>query len=146
MEWSAECCGYPIVVQAWRAGGDLQVLITGGVCRHIGSVSVAWQTKEGVQVQDTTLPGHKDGIVGSRFAQCLAEKLGCTVAVSCGIHYDGPTPRTWSISLPALTGCWSKWLTQWKKRPADKISREHRNFCAPCLFLRNRFLPEGRFL
>lgn len=93
MEWSAECCGYPIVVQAWRAGGDLQVLITGGVRRHIGSVSVAWQTKEGVRVQDTTLPGHKDGIVGSRFARCLTEKLGCTVAVSCGIHYDGPTPR-----------------------------------------------------
>ena len=81
--------GRPLVAEAMPAGRDWLVCVTGGCSPHVGSVSVACPTEEGVSVQTTVLPSHRDDAVSEPFARELAAALNATVCVSCGIHYDG---------------------------------------------------------
>ena len=83
--------GYPITVTALPAGRDWSVTVLGGCTPHIGSVSLAEYENGAVTVRTLLRDSHKDQVVGDRFARRLAEKNACTVCVSCGIHYDGPT-------------------------------------------------------
>ncbi len=63
-----------------------QVLLDGGHKSHVGAVSVAEPDGE---VQTLTFPGHRDQDLSAPWAAALAQKLGCRVCVTCGIHYDG---------------------------------------------------------
>lgn len=83
--------GYPITVTALQAGCDWSVTVLGGCAPHVGSVSLAEYGNGAVTLRTLLRESHKDQIVGDRFARRLAEKNNCTVCVSCGIHYDGPT-------------------------------------------------------
>lgn len=83
--------GFPLRATALRAGEDWSVLVQGGFGPHIGSVSVARWVDRRVELQRLVGPGHRDDVVGDRFALRLAEGTGHTVCVCCGIHYDGPT-------------------------------------------------------
>ena len=77
MRYEREVLGQMLTARTERLGGDMLVEITGGCAPHIGSVS-------------TALPGHRDDVVGDRFAGRLARELGCAVTAVCGIHYESP--------------------------------------------------------
>lgn len=84
--------GYPLRARAEALGEDWSVTVTGGCSPHIGSVSLAhWEDGE-LEVDTRLLSGHRDDVVGEKFARRLAEATGKTVSVACGIHYDRPTP------------------------------------------------------
>ena len=83
--------GYPITVTALPAGRDWTVTILGGCQPHVGSVSLAEYGDGAVTLRTLSRTSHKDEVVGDRFAGRLAEQNQCTVCVSCGIHFDGPT-------------------------------------------------------
>jgi hypothetical protein len=65
--------------------GDIHILLTGGCLPHTGAVSIFERGKELGSIQ---LPGHKDGVVSSRWAKELSERFPHKVTVVCGIHYD----------------------------------------------------------
>ena len=88
---SGQALGYPIRAVAEFCGGDIQCTITGGCSPHIGSVSFAYWNDGKAELHTFQRPHHKDAVVGDRFALELAGTLRCTVAVSCGIHYENPT-------------------------------------------------------
>lgn len=69
---------------AFRSGGDLAVILRGGQA-HVGAIAMA----DGHSAEMLERAGHRDGQVALDVAQTLARGLGCTVAASCGIHYDG---------------------------------------------------------
>lgn len=93
----------PITVELFPAGRDWNVLIFGGDKPHVGSVSVAHSSQEsGVRLEKLVLPTHKDDYVGDRYATTLAALTGQTVAVSCGIHYDGLTKAGISQVMEAM--------------------------------------------
>lgn len=83
--------GHPITVTALPAGRDWSVTVLGGCQPHVGSVSLAEYENGAVTLRTLLRDSHKDQVVGDRFARKLAEKSRCTVCVSCGIHFDGPT-------------------------------------------------------
>ena len=92
--------GHPLSVLAVPAGGDLIVVILGGCAPHVGSVSVGRPADTAVidhmadvsaAVKTILLPGHRDDVVGDSFARSLADTIGGTVSVSCGIHYKDLT-------------------------------------------------------
>ncbi len=77
---------FPIEAEALILDDGVQVTITGGCRSHVGSVTAA---EPDGSVRSLTFPGHKDQIVGERWAKTLAERLRRRTAVTCGIHYDG---------------------------------------------------------
>ena len=92
IEISKEVFGYPITVTASPAGSDWNIVISGGCSPHVGSVSLA-EFKDNTVILRTLLRDtHKDQIVGDQFARTLALQLRCAVCVSCGIHFDNPSP------------------------------------------------------
>lgn len=87
--WEIQYLGKKIVFRGCYVGPDLNVILTGGDSPHIGSVSIAAPGEDGVaDVSDYVYPGHRDEVISSLFAGRLCSRLGCHVAVSCGIHYD----------------------------------------------------------
>ena len=69
-------------------GDGISVTLYGGDRGHIGAISIKTPGEEAVTRE---LPGHREGIVAEKWAERLSEHFGCTVVVSCGIHYDGIT-------------------------------------------------------
>ena len=74
-----------------RRIGDLLVEISGGARPHIGSVSVCWFQDGKMCFDGILLPGHRDNVVGDKFAKSLAAAMHTTVSVICGIHYNAAT-------------------------------------------------------
>jgi hypothetical protein len=68
-------------------GRDTMLIVTGGAA-HIGAVSTAYFVNNGIDVQTTILPGHKEHTISEGLARKAAEVLGRTVTVAAGIHYD----------------------------------------------------------
>ncbi|MCD8141718.1 MAG: hypothetical protein LUD83_00330 [Clostridiales bacterium] len=94
-----------ITVELLPAGQDWNVLISGGDAPHVGSVSVARpDSGGGVCLEKLVLPTHKDDYVGDRYATALAALTGRTVAVSCGIHYDGLSKSGIAQVMEAMEG------------------------------------------
>ncbi|NCB64003.1 MAG: hypothetical protein EOM52_10430 [Clostridia bacterium] len=93
--------GYPITASVLYAGDDLCMTILGGCTPHVGSVSVARWEGGAVRVESLIGPGHKDYVVGERFARVLAERGGRAVSVTCGIHYEAPGKD----GLAAIVAC-----------------------------------------
>lgn len=89
----SEVLGRPIEVSAGWRGRDLLVTVTGGDAAHIGSVSVCRMQNGGAVMEKIVLPTHRDDVVGDSFAQALAQKLGTTVCVVSGIHFDGASKQ-----------------------------------------------------
>lgn len=90
--------GHPITVSAIPCGPDWQVLVLGGCAPHVGSVTVA---APGRAPETILLPGHRDDVVGERFARRLAQAAGRPVCVTCGIHFEGPSRE----ELAAVVAC-----------------------------------------
>jgi len=63
----------------------ISALIVGGNKSHIGSVSIAESSDN---INTISFSGHKDEIIGERWARALVGKYKCRVVVECGIHYD----------------------------------------------------------
>ena len=89
------CGAFKISAQAHFAGKDLCVLILGGDKPHVGCVSLGIPRESlnkpgerSATVSTLNVTGHKDDTVGNLFAQYLATRLGCVVAVTCGIHVE----------------------------------------------------------
>ncbi len=102
-----EFLGAQIVAEAQWAGKDLWVTLTGGTRPHIGSVILAVprpSLKDPSTTSSTSSvlnrPGHLDERPGRDLAEKLAARLGCNVALACGIHYDDLTP----VSLEDIMG------------------------------------------
>lgn len=91
VELCRQTLGWPITVTALPAGQDWIVTVLGGCAPHVGSVSLAEYQGGTAVLRTLTRSSHKDQIIGDRFASRLAERYRCTVCVSCGIHFDGPT-------------------------------------------------------
>ncbi len=85
-----DALGFPINVALSGCGNDTLVKITGGCAPHIGSVSVAYTDSGEPVLRTLLLPGHRDDVVSDMFAEALSKKLGATVTVVCGIHYEEP--------------------------------------------------------
>lgn len=77
--------GYGLEACITKMEQDIHILLTGGCLPHTGAVSIFEDGKEAGSLQ---LPGHKDGLVGSRWARELSALFHCRVTVVCGIHYD----------------------------------------------------------
>ena len=84
---------YPIAVQLSKSGADWLVKISGGCTPHIGSISVAYWTQNGVKMKTILLPTHRDDVVSEQFAKALATHFHSTVTVVCGIHYENPNKQ-----------------------------------------------------
>lgn len=68
-------------------GRDLLLMVTGGEA-HIGAASTAYITDNGIEVQTSAVPGHKEHTLTSGLAMRAAKGLQRTVTVVMGIHYD----------------------------------------------------------
>lgn len=104
----AEVLGRPIEVSAGWRGRDLLVTVTGGDAAHIGSVSVCRMQNGGAVMEKIVLPTHRDDVVGDSFAEALARKLGTTVCVVSGIHFDGASKQ----DIAAIVNSTNKMLAQ----------------------------------
>lgn len=89
-ELEREVLGRPIRVSVHPCGSDLSVTIQGGDTPHVGSVTVA---QDGEIMSKWVGQGHRDDVVGDRFAVVLSEHTDGTACVSCGIHYERPTRK-----------------------------------------------------
>lgn len=81
---------HAILIKELEIGKDLLLMITGGEA-HIGAVATAYTSSESDPVIETEtigVPGHKEAELADGFARELAERLGRTVTVVMGIHYD----------------------------------------------------------
>lgn len=103
-----EVLGFPINVALSGCGNDTLVKITSGCAPHIGSVSVAYLDSGEPSLRTLLLPGHKDDVVSDMFAEALSKKLGATVTVVCGIHYEDPGPE----GIEAILECTRKLLDE----------------------------------
>jgi hypothetical protein len=79
--------GYPVFCEVLLLDDGVQALIFGGCMTHIGSVSIA---EPGRTPDSTRFPGHKDYLIGDKWAQTLSAKLNVRTVAVCGIHYDNP--------------------------------------------------------
>lgn len=71
-----------------RLGKDMQVLISGGR-EHIGAVALAVHPHSKTEpVYAWQAPGHREEEMARASALRLSNALGCSVAVSAGIHFD----------------------------------------------------------
>ncbi|MGL5511886.1 MAG: hypothetical protein ACRDBM_01430 [Sporomusa sp.] len=87
--------GVNLRVCAVWAGSDLCVVITGGDCPHIGSISIGIprpSLRQGGTLSATVstfnMEGHKDDHIGNLFAHRLSAEFSCKTVVTCGIHVD----------------------------------------------------------
>ncbi|WP_246061775.1 hypothetical protein [Paenibacillus oralis] len=76
-----------IKLEAIPMGRDLLLTIGGGEV-HIGAASTAYVAEEGIAVQTSAVPGHKEHTLSADFARRAAAALNRTVTVVMGIHYD----------------------------------------------------------
>ena len=70
-------------------GDDLLVSLTGGEA-HIGSISTADAGGQHNQL----FSGHRDDVLGLRFAMELQGAFGGRVTVVCGVHVNTPSKET----------------------------------------------------
>jgi hypothetical protein len=87
-------------LSAMPLGEDISVAICGGERGHIGAVAVSQprpSLADPERVSSTTsvitLLGHKEDELARQVAGQLAQKLGVTVTVACGIHIDAILPQ-----------------------------------------------------
>ena len=87
-------------LSALPLGEDLSVAICGGDRGHIGAVAVSQprpSLADSKHVSSTTsviaLLGHKEDELARQVAGQLAQQLGVTVTVACGIHIDAIRPE-----------------------------------------------------
>jgi hypothetical protein len=79
--------GYLIFCEVCLLDDGVHALIFGGCLTHIGSVSIA---EPGQTPNSTRFPGHKDYVIGDKWAQTLSDKLNARAVAICGVHYDDP--------------------------------------------------------
>ncbi|WP_181438707.1 hypothetical protein [Paenibacillus sambharensis] len=71
-------------------GRDIVFMVSGGEA-HIGASATASLSAEGVMVEVSVVPGHREGELAGELAELAARRLGCTVTVIAGIHVDRPS-------------------------------------------------------
>ncbi|WP_054957833.1 hypothetical protein [Paenibacillus dakarensis] len=76
-----------LTLEEIELGRDILLIIKGGEV-HIGAVSTAYVTQGKIEVETTSIPGHKEYLLTEKFARQCAEQLCRTVTVVMGIHYD----------------------------------------------------------
>ena len=87
--------GEKLILEVKRVGGDLSLLLYGGVAPHVGAAALAQPYHSAASGRDTACVsvlsayGHKDAVLAQRLAEQAVKAFGCTVSVVCGIHYDG---------------------------------------------------------
>ncbi|SMF86217.1 hypothetical protein SAMN05661091_3330 [Paenibacillus uliginis N3/975] len=80
-----------LTLEEIEIGRDTLIIIKGGDA-HIGAVSIAYLTCHDpvtIDVETTSVPGHKEHLLSERFARHIAMQLLRTVTVVIGIHFDG---------------------------------------------------------
>lgn len=100
-EAERQVLGRPIRASVLPCGGDLSVTILGGSAPHVGSVTVA---QNGEIVSKWVGSGHRDDVVGDRFAVVLSQRTGGTVCAVCGIHYEAVTREQLAEIVAACEG------------------------------------------
>ena len=85
--------GLEVTARTIWLGNDLLVVLTGGVA-HVGAVVVAPAAQEephcrsADQVSVISLFAHKEDVVAKGMAEKLSGKLGRTVTIVAGMHWD----------------------------------------------------------
>lgn len=86
---------YEIQLYAVRCGKDLSVTICGGSGHHVGAVALASgilpdgsRPKYSATVNMLSVLDHKDYVLAQEMAAYLADRLGCQVSMTVGIHID----------------------------------------------------------
>lgn len=77
-------------LRAYGMGRDIVVLVDGGDAPHIGATALATPTGD---AQSQSLPHHREDELALHLSSTLAQKLGRTVAVLCGIHVANISPQ-----------------------------------------------------
>lgn len=95
MRFEAREDSFSLTARVIPMGKDFCVTVTGGLV-HVGCAAMAVphpgltdpaQTSATVSVLNAA--GHRDGALAQRISKRLSASLGCTVAVVCGVHFDG---------------------------------------------------------
>lgn len=100
-----------ILLTETEVGRDILLLITGGV-RHIGAASTAYPEGEGIAVQTSAVPGHKEHTISDKIAVKVAGALKRTVTVVMGIHYDNLTMEQISQVVESVDGRVEQYLRE----------------------------------
>lgn len=74
----------PITAEITPLDSGVHILLTGGCRSHIGAVSICGS--EGLRTIE--LPGHREGVVSTGWAESLHCAWEIPVTVACGIHYE----------------------------------------------------------
>ena len=85
-----EVLGQIILARLIKLEAGWHVVLVGGIQSHVGSMSYAVPN---VQLVSLNVPGHKDHVIGDKWARVLADQIKQPVSVACGIHYDHATPE-----------------------------------------------------
>ncbi len=98
-------CGegrYRVWADLMEAGDDLLILIGGGECPHIGSVSLA---EPGCSTKTISSPGHKERIVTTSASEMIAKATGKRCLVAAGIHIDNASKEEIALLLANSEAC-----------------------------------------
>lgn len=98
---------YKVIATACSCGADYSVTVCGGTLFHVGAVAVAYPSASGseVTVSELIIPEHKDHYAARIFAEQMAGKLGCSIAVSAGIHIDDASKEEIELLLENCRIC-----------------------------------------
>jgi len=99
-----------LLARVLSAGEDLCIVITGGTCPHIGSVSIGiprsslkGDATASATVSTFNVTSHKDDRIGNLFAHEISAQVGCRTVVTCGIHVDDASDEVLeAIQITAL--------------------------------------------
>ena len=114
--FQTEALGKPIEAFICDTGHGMNVTIAGGDKGHIGAVSARY---EGADPISAEFPTHREGVVAEKWAVELHSHFKCTVAVSCGVHYDGITKDQIYIVLDALDRLLSDVIQSYQNQTQD---------------------------
>lgn len=104
---------HAICIDELEIGEDLLLLITGGEA-HIGAVATAYTSTRReavVETETVCVPGHKEAELADGFAKELAERLGRTVTVVMGIHYDHLSREELKELVSEIRECFHTYLS-----------------------------------
>lgn len=88
--------GKPLWVSLQPLDQGVDIGIFGGDSTHVGAVTLA--EPDGTE-QTLQRLSHKDAVISRQWALSLSQKLGISVCVRCGIHYDNLSPDGLRVAL-----------------------------------------------
>ncbi|WP_106767719.1 hypothetical protein [Paenibacillus faecalis] len=99
-------------IEEIEIGRDITIVIKGGDA-HIGAVSTAYVANKNpvvIEVETTSVPGHKEYLLSENFARRSAMKLLRTVTVIVGIHFDNLNKNEIDVIVQTVESMFENYL------------------------------------